>query len=376
MSLVKCSECGKKVSSDLERCIKCGAPLKKVDEKEVLRQYVNNSKKLKKFVLKLTIIIGVLLGISCLGYYFLPNGESAYYCDEGYEFYAVGKICYDGKNQYEAKKKQLNNYLRYYSDISYQYVFDENNVDITFMGDNCYGRWSDDVKTNFCYGYNDMAMFEEFNAMNDYKNLNKVDQVNRKISGVWKDSEGVDGSKFIFYPDDDKCEVSDTGNRWKSSSCKYTVSASKIDISFEFTYPSNKSNDVSFTFNNDVTELYRDNFTYTKAEKANVRTDGTYVCTDQADSVYILKDNELNYNQACVPCSSKGYCCPSYGGTYVIDGNKLQVTLTRDYSAGKNKYLSTPKILEFTIIDENQIILEQDKCTYEWEPFPTGIVTD
>lgn len=372
MSLVKCSECGKKVSSNLEKCIKCGAPLVPVDEKEKLKNYVNNSKKAKKIILKIAVILGLLLGISYLGYYFLPNGETAYYCDEGYKFYAVGKICYDGKNQYNAKRKKLNNYLRYYRDISYQWVLDENNVQISFMGTNCYGEWSDEVKTNFCYGYDDMAMFEEFNEMNDYKNLNKIDQVSRKITGVWAYSEGMDGSKFIFYPDDDKCEVSDTGNRWKSSSCKYTVSANKIDVSFEFTYPSKKSDDVSFSFNDDITELYRDNFTYTKVEMANVRTDGTYVCTNQPDSIVILNGNELNYNQACEPSSSNGYSCPSYGGTYVIDGDKLKVTLIRDYS-GMNKYLRNPKILEFTIADENKIISNQDQCTYVWEPFAMGI---
>lgn len=368
MSLVRCKECGKKVSSKAKKCVKCGAPLEIVDEKTLLEIKVMRSKKVKKIILIVIGIIGVILGLDYFSSNFLPNGEKAYYCEEGYSFYAIGKICYDGKKQHPAKIKILNNHLRYNSDISFQFVFDENNEQITFMGDNCYGRWSDDVKTTFCYGYEDMSMFEEFNKMNDYKNLSKVDQVLLKINGVWSDSTTTDGSKFTFYPDNNKCEVSDTGNRWKTSSCDYNVYEDKIEVSFEFTDPSKKTNTVSFNFNEDVTELYRNNFIYTKVKTKTIKNDGQYICQSNGNTIVILENNEVNFNKKCVPCASLGYCCPSYGGTYVIDDDKLKATFTRDYIE-RNKYLNKPMELEFTITNENKLMSEKDNCIYEWEPF-------
>lgn len=65
MALIKCSECGKKISDQAERCIKCGVPIKiaskkkkeSVPEDEELKYLKNYVKKDKKIL----VIIGCLL---------------------------------------------------------------------------------------------------------------------------------------------------------------------------------------------------------------------------------------------------------------------------------------------------------------------------
>lgn len=69
MSLIKCSECGKKISDKADVCINCGAPIelndKKIDDKvnderlDYLRNYLKRDKQILKVVLVIIVIVGI-----------------------------------------------------------------------------------------------------------------------------------------------------------------------------------------------------------------------------------------------------------------------------------------------------------------------------
>ncbi len=71
MALIKCSECGKKISDKAEKCINCGTPISEMlnknnnSDKELndLKNYVERDKKLRKIVLMILvfIVLGVVL---------------------------------------------------------------------------------------------------------------------------------------------------------------------------------------------------------------------------------------------------------------------------------------------------------------------------
>ncbi len=63
MALVKCKECGKKVSNKAEVCVECGYPLnkKKSSEEVVTLQKTKKSLKLQLLLSKFMIIVGYLI---------------------------------------------------------------------------------------------------------------------------------------------------------------------------------------------------------------------------------------------------------------------------------------------------------------------------
>jgi len=68
MSLIICSECGKKISDKADKCINCGTPMSEISKRSVnadeelnnLRDYVKRDSKLKKILLILLVLIAVL----------------------------------------------------------------------------------------------------------------------------------------------------------------------------------------------------------------------------------------------------------------------------------------------------------------------------
>ncbi len=360
---LKCSECGKKILPNKDKCLNCGAPIEPVSEKEYLRYRVEKSKKVKKILFKtaiviLSIIIPFFL-IGYLSYEFLPNGEEAYYCDKGYTFYAVGKICVKGDKQYKAKIKKLNNHTREDNNISFQFVSDENNETIQFMGSNCFGRWSDEVQSTFCYGYEDMTKYEEFNKVNDYKNLSKEDRFFIKINGIWGTSN-VDGKmQFIFYPDNKKCKVTDIDNKKESKSCEYSLNDDEIKLDFSFS--TNGKKEIVLSYNDELTELYYGRTTYTKTESMDIKTTGWYLCDELGYTLIFSDGYNVSLHESC-----RGSYCPYYEGVYGIDGNILRI------SVASNKSNDIYKTEYFTIINENEIVNNYNRYSYIWEPFPTG----
>lgn len=366
---IRCTECGKKILPNKDKCLNCGAPIKLIDEKEFLKARVEKSKKIKKILIKTIIIILAIVVpifiVSYLAYEFLPNGEEAYYCDEGYTFYAVGKLCVNGDNQYKAKIKKLNNHTRYNNNISFQFVFDENNEVITFMGSNCFGDWSDEVKTTFCYDYEDMSKYEEFNKMNDYKNLSEKDRIFIKINGIWSGSHNTDKFQFTFYPDNKKCKITDIENRRETMSCEFSLTENKINLEYQFS-DLTKSN-MQLSYNNELTELYYDNTTYIRTETLDIKTTGFYWCDTLGYTLAFSDGYNVILNESC-KTNSHGTICPYYEGTYSIDGNVLRISV-----ADKNA-ISVHRTEEFIIVNENEIVARYNKYSYIWEPAPYGFV--
>lgn len=77
MALIKCRECGKKISDKAEKCVNCGAPIvlndksqvKKIEEDEELRylkSYINKDKKIIIGVAVVLVLIFMAIGISGL----------------------------------------------------------------------------------------------------------------------------------------------------------------------------------------------------------------------------------------------------------------------------------------------------------------------
>ena len=81
MALVKCSECGKKISDKSKKCNGCGAPIKEDDPKTR-----------KRMIIGLIIVIALyFVGKSVYNRYFDYHKE--YYCDNS-EYKLSGKTCY------------------------------------------------------------------------------------------------------------------------------------------------------------------------------------------------------------------------------------------------------------------------------------------
>ena len=61
MSLIRCPECKKKISSDSKKCIHCGYPLKEVPVEEIEKKPILKNKKLMIILSVSIVIIGIIL---------------------------------------------------------------------------------------------------------------------------------------------------------------------------------------------------------------------------------------------------------------------------------------------------------------------------
>lgn len=70
MALIKCGECGKKISDKADRCVNCGTPMSEISKTKInndgelndLKNYIKRDSKLKKIILVILalIVIGII----------------------------------------------------------------------------------------------------------------------------------------------------------------------------------------------------------------------------------------------------------------------------------------------------------------------------
>ena len=93
VSLIKCPECGKSISSVSDKCTYCGYPLNKVSQKKKIKQFVVST----KFV----VIIIAVLGMIILGNLMYHNSKA--YVNKQYE---------ESKAKYDQAKEELDDLKR------------------------------------------------------------------------------------------------------------------------------------------------------------------------------------------------------------------------------------------------------------------------
>ncbi len=282
----------------------------------------------------LLVLIAIILYIN-----FYPN-NIVYYCNDDHIFYADSKTCKKDGYEKDLSIKKINNVTRKKSKLNVIKTLDE---EITFLGTNCYGY----DEEGYCYNYEQIKSLEKVE-------VNKTDEILKKIIGVWVDTtDSIDGNKIEFLKNGKNCILGDSGGRWNTTFCEYKVYEDKIEVSFEFTHPSNAKRDVVFTFNEDLSNLYRYKFTYFKLEPQKIKTTGYYECAN-GDIVFFTKDT-VNKNESC-----DNNFCSSYEGTYSIVGSIIKASYNKKYG----DFQTFNKYEEYAIINKKEILTNMGLCTY------------
>lgn len=142
MSLIKCSECGKKISDKAEKCVNCGTPISEMSKKSVeadeelngLRSYIKRDSKLKKIFLVVLIFLVVGIVLSNVIKTIKENNEMSEsekrWMEESKGYFNIGdySIKMDGKGNATLCVNDSCTYPNYKYDYPNGYIYsDENN---------------------------------------------------------------------------------------------------------------------------------------------------------------------------------------------------------------------------------------------------------